>query len=643
MTLEHGRRFPIGAEVQSERGVQFRVWAPRRQRVAVVLSPSVDFDPDAPETPLQAEDAGYFSGRIAEACSGMCYRFRLDDDPTLYPDPASRYQPQGPHGPSQIIDPSSFEWTDRQWRGIEADGQVIYEMHIGTFTQEGTWEAAAAHLEKLADLGITTVELMPVADFPGRFGWSYDGVNLFAPTRLYGSPDDFRRFVDCAHQVGLGVILDVIYNHLGPDGNHLGQFSKHYFSDRYECEWGDSLNFDGPESGPVREFILTNVAYWIEEFHLDGYRIDATQSIFDASPDHILAAIPRVARQTAAPRPVYIVGENEPQHVQLVQPPDRNGYDFDALWNDDFHHSSMVAMTGRADAYYTDYRGTPQEFIAMAKWGFLYQGQFYSWQKKPRGTPSLRLAPTRFVNYLQNHDQLANSGSGQRVQFLTSPSRFRAVTALLLLLPQTPMLFQGQEFAASPPFFYFADHKDEIARSVAKGRAEFLAQFRALASPEMQARLPDPGDPMTFARCKLDHDQRRSHAGEYALHRDLLRMRREDATFSRRDRGHIDGETIGPEAFVLRFFGRQEGDDRLLVVNLARDVHLDPIPQPLLAPPCGAAWQVSWSSEDPCYGGCGTPQMDTQGPWHVQGEAAVILRPRPAEPPADARPTARDD
>lgn len=635
---QYCRQYAVGAEVVPNGGVHFRVWAPRRERVQVVFSCDEDLRRDAQTVELVREPDGYFSGLVADAAAGMHYQFLLDDDSHRYPDPASRYQPRGPHGPSQVIDPSGFEWTDAQWTGIAPRGQVIYEMHIGTYTQEGTWESAAAHLSDLANLGVTTLEIMPVADFPGHFGWGYDSVDLFAPTRLYGTPDDFRRFVDQAHASGLGVILDVIYNHLGPDGNYLPSYSADYLTDRYECEWGDAINFDGPGAGPVREFFLTNVAYWIREFHMDGFRFDATQSIFDSSPEHILAAISRAARKAAGSRPVYLVGENEPQEVRLVQSLESGGYGLDALWNDDFHHSAMVALTGRADAYYIDYRGTPQEFIATAKWGFLYQGQIYSWQKKRRGTPSLRLPPTKLTTFLQNHDQVANSASGERIHRITSPSRYRALTALFLLLPQTPMLFQGQEFAASAPFLFFADHEDRIAIPVAQGRAKFLAQFRALASPEMQARLADPGDPMTFARCKLNHDERQLHAKEFALHRDLLRLRREDPVFARQERGTVDGEIIAEDAFVLRFFGEREGDDRLLVVNLARDVHLTPSPQPLLAPPEDAVWEILWASEDPRYGGWGMPPMESETEWCIQGEASVVLKPRPTNTDADVPP-----
>lgn len=303
----------------------------------------------------------------------------------------------------------------------------------------------------------------------------------------------------------------MVYNHLGPDGNYLWRFSRDYFSSRYQCEWGDLLNFDGPNAAPVRDYVLANAAYWIQEFHLDGLRIDATQQIFDSSAEHILAAIVRTVHKVGAPRRTYIVGENEPQKVKLLLPPEQGGYGIDALWNDDFHHTAMVAMTGRADAYYSDHRGSAEEFVSALKRGFLYQGQWYSWQKQLRGTPALDFLPSRFVNYMQNHDQLANSGSGKRAHLLSSPSRYRVLTAVLLLAPQTPMLFQGQEFAAPSPFFYFADHKEKIAHLVAHGRSQFLSQFRVLATPEMQARLSDPGDPMTFTRSKLNHNDRYAH------------------------------------------------------------------------------------------------------------------------------------
>jgi maltooligosyltrehalose trehalohydrolase len=612
---------PVGAEV-TPGGVHFRVWAPKRQRVDVVLEL-----PDGPLTHrLAAEEDGYFTGFVEAARPGHRYRFQLDEVAGWFPDPASRFQPEGPHGPSQIIDPDAFAWTDASWKGVQLEGQIIYEMHIGTFTREGTWAAAAAELAELASAGITVLEVMPVADFPGRFGWGYDGVGLYAPVALYGQPDDFRAFVGRAHSHGLGVILDVVYNHFGPDGNYATQYSDDYFSRKYANEWGDALNFDGDNSGPVREFFIENAGYWIREFHLDGLRLDATQQIFDDSPDHLIAAVTRRARQAAAGRGVIVVAENEPQLTRLARPESAGGYGVDALWNDDLHHSAMVALTGRNEAYYTDYRGSPQEFISAAKYGYLFQGQRYRWQKKRRGTPGLDLPPAQYVTFLQNHDQIANSLTGERVGAMTSPGRLRALTAYLLLAPGTPMLFQGQEFASSKPFHFFADHGPELARLVYEGRVKFLRQFRTLLQPEAVSCLNNPADPSVFDRCKLDLSERRTHAPIYHLHKDLIRLRREDAVFRlQRPRG-VDGAVLGEEAFVLRFFG-DAGDDRLLLVNLGRDLHLDPAPEPLLAPPADRRWRLLWSSEDPKYGGIGTFPPDTQQNWRLPGHAALALMP----------------
>ena len=613
------RRLPIGAEISGAGGVHFRVWAPRARRVELVL------DNEAGVVRLEPESDGYHAGMAEAATADARYHFRLDGG-SLLPDPASRFQPEGPHGPSRVIDPSAFRWTDTTWRGARLERQVIYELHVGTFTREGTWQAAARELGELARIGITLIELMPVADFPGRFGWGYDGVNLFAPTRLYGEPDDFRGFVDRAHALGLGVILDVVYNHLGPDGNYLKQFSEQYFTDRYANEWGDAINFDGEQSGPVREFFLTNAAYWIDEYHLDGLRLDATQQIYDSSPEHILAAIGRRVRAAAGRRAILLVAENEPQDTRLVRPRAAGGYGLDALWNDDFHHTAVVALTGMNAAYYSDYLGRPQEFVSAMKWGYLYQGQRYRWQKKRRGTPTSGLPPATFVTFIQNHDQVANSSRGHRGHRLTSPGRYKAITAVMLLGPGTPMLFQGQEFAALAPFLYFADHKPELARQVRQGRADFLRQFPALATPEIQAELPDPADIATFEKSKLDLSDRERNAEAYALHQDLLKLRRDDPVFAAQRAGGLDGAVLALEAFVIRYFGGEHGD-RLLLVNLARELSIDPAPEPLLAPPGGARWKMQWSSEDPRYGGLGTPPIESDAGWHLPGESAIVMRP----------------
>ncbi len=630
----HQRRLSVGAEVLPRGGTHFRVWAPRRRKVEVVIEsgggrgqqPDRGLRSTELAIELKPEDSGYFSGVAETVGDGAIYRFRLDGGEKLYPDPASRFQPEGPHGPSRVVDPSKFKWTDGEWRGAGLKGQIVYEMHVGSFTREGTWQAATRELPELAALGITLLEVMPVADFPGRFGWGYDGVNLFAPTRLYGEPDDFRRFVDTAHAHGIGVILDVVYNHLGPDGNYLKEFSEDYFTDRYTTDWGEAINFEGENSAPVREFCLANAGYWIDEFHLDGLRLDATQNVYDSSDDHILAAIARRVREAARGRGTIVVAENEPQETILVRSPEQGGYGIDALWNDDFHHSAMVAMTGRNEAYYTDYLGKPQEFISAIKYGYLYQGQWYKWQEQRRGTASLKLPPATFVTFIQNHDQIANSGRGERCHRLTSPGRYRAMTALMLLAPGTPMLFQGQEFASSSPFFYFADHKDELPKLICKGRNEFLAQFRSLATPETQAVLTDPCDLRTFERSKLDFAERERHAAIYEMHRDLLQLRRDDPVFSAQRAGGVDGAVLGDECFALRFFGEGD-DDRLLVVNFGADLNLNPAPEPLLAPPEGMEWATLWSSEDPRYGGLGTPSLDTEENWQLPGHAAVAMKP----------------
>ena len=617
------RRFPIGAELQAGQA-HLRVWAPRCRRVAVVIDGSA-----RPEIALSAEGNGYFSGAAAGLGGGGRYRFRLDDQEKLYPDPASRFQPEGPGGPSEVIEPRAFVWRDDDWRGVSPRGQVIYELHVGTFTAEGTYAAAAERLESLGALGVTLIELMPLADAPGRFGWGYDGVNLWAPNRLYGRPDDLRRFVAAAHAVGIGVILDVVYNHIGPNENYLGCFSAGYFTDRHQNEWGAAINFDGNNATPSREFFIENAGYWVEEFHLDGLRLDATQAIVDASPDHVLAAIGRRVRLAAKGRGTYVVSENEPQETRLVRPPDgppdERGYGLDALWNDDFHHTALVALTGHNEAYYTDYRGAPQELLSAIRWGFLYQGQHYKWQKRPRGTPSLDLAAERFVLYLENHDQVANSGLGARLSTLTAPDRLRAMTALLLLAPGTPMLFQGQEFGSTRPFLYFADHDEELARAVAKGRREFLAQFPSLADPEVQQRIPDPAAPETFAACKLDWGERDRHRQLWDLHRDLLRLRRQEPAFAAQDLTRLFTAVLGAEAMLLRYWCAS--GDRLLLVNLGTDLHLDVAPEPLLAPPRGAAWRTLWSSEDPRYGGRGTSAVETDDGFHLPGHAAVVLAP----------------
>ncbi|MDZ4800788.1 MAG: malto-oligosyltrehalose trehalohydrolase [Bryobacteraceae bacterium] len=606
---------PIGAEVV-DGGVSFRVWAPLRESMEVVSS--------GKRYPLHGESDGYFSGTVSGLSAGSRYKYRLPSGEE-FPDPASRYQPEGAHGPSEVVDSSVFAWTDSAWRGVPLERAVIYEMHVGTFTDEGTFAGAAKRLPHLRDLGITVIEVMPLAEFTGRFGWGYDGVSLFAPSHLYGSPDDVRRFVNEAHSHGMAVILDVVYNHFGPDGNYAGQYSRDYFSTKHKTDWGEAINFDGKNAGPVREFFIANAGYWVDEFHMDGLRLDATQNIYDDSEPHILAEVTTRVREAGGERTTLVVAENEPQHTRLVRPRAAGGFGADALWNDDFHHSAVVALTSHNDAYYTDYLGAPQEFISAMKYGYLYQGQWYKWQKQRRGSPAFDLEPTAFITFLENHDQVANSARGLRMIQQATPGMLKAMTALVLLGPGTPMLFQGQEFGSARPFLYFADMPGNLCELVRNGRQEFMRQWRSVGESEMLKCLSDPCTSQVFEDSRLDWTEAERNTSVLKLHTDLLRLRHTDPVLGCWRRGMFDGAVIGRDAFVLRAFSPTHGD-RLMVVNMGRDLHLDPAPEPLLAPPEDCRWEVLFSTEDPEYGGCGSPVPEGDDNWRFSGHAALVLR-----------------
>ena len=599
-------------------GVHLRVWAPAWRRVTLVL------DDGQREIALARDDAGYFSRFVEGLGAGARYRYRLDADPQLYADPASRFQPEGPFGPSEVIDPGEYVWTDAAWRGItQPHRQVMYELHVGTFTRAGTWAAAAQHLPFLADLGVTTIEMMPISEFAGRRNWGYDGVELFAPTHNYGTPAELRAFVDRAHALGIAVVLDVVYNHLGPAGNSLFVFAPPFIANRTRGPWGETIDFAVPQ---VRELFVANAGYWIDEFHFDGLRIDATHAIHDDSEPHVLAEIARRARDAAGQRRIFLVAENEPQDTALL---DRG---LDAVANDDFHHAARVAELGVTDGYLHDYRGTPQELISATEHGFLYQGQLYAWQRNTRGTPTGGLSPSRFVHFLENHDQIANAGFGERLAALSDRALHRAMTALLLLGPAIPMLFQGQETGSTRPWLFFVDHDPELAVAVRHGRARFVAQSARLATPEAQAALPDPNAPETFAACILDETERRRGVPITELHRDLIALRRGDPTFTTE---RPDGAVLSEHAFCLRWA------ERLLLVNLGPTFRTNVLPEPRLAPPRGCGWRVAWSSEHPRYGGHGTPKPFTLARLAIPAHAAVLCVPDPdarlrVEPPPES-------
>ena len=451
---------------------------------------------------------------------------------------------------------------------------------------------------------------------------------LFRTTRLYGRPDDFRRFVDRAHALNIAVILDVVYNHVGPEGNCFDEFAEEYFTDRHKNDWGKSMNFDGDSCAAVREYFLANARYWITEFHLDGFRFDATQAILDDSPRHILAEIVADSADAAGERKLLLVAENEPQHTVLVRPQSTGGYGLTALWNDDFHHSATVALTGRHEAYYTDYRGHPQEFISSAKWGYLFQGQNYAWQKSRRGSAAFDLPPSAFVNFIENHDQIANSARGFRTLRLSSPPQHRAVTALLLLSPQTPMLFQGQEFNSSSPFFYFADFKNELAKQVREGRADSLNQF------------PSIGNPATRAGCATQPTPKHS-INRSSIHPSARRTRQPSIftatcfAFAGKIPPSADA---GPAVLTAQSLASLPSSSASLPTTptiasrsstSAQDHLAVPAPEPLLAPPDGKEWEIIWHSEDLKYDGTGVAPLDNGIIKNIQAHSAMLLRPRP--------------
>lgn len=604
-----------GAWIDTDQVAHFRVWAPAAQRVEVVLNNAT--------LPMQRESGGYF---VLETPSqaGALYRYRVDDSGP-WPDPCSRFQPQGPHGPSQLVAPDAYRWGDTAWPGVQLHGQVIYELHIGTFTAAGTFDAAREKLAWLKELGVTVIEVMPVAEFPGAHGWGYDGVQLFAPFHHYGDHEAFKRFVDAAHAIGLGVILDVVYNHLGPDGNYLRCFSDAYFTRRHKTEWGDAWNFDGEQSRGARDLLIHNACYWLRDFHLDGFRFDATQAIIDDSPKHILTELVERIRAVASPREIIVIAEDQPQRGYHLKPAVPGGWAFDGMWNDDFHHAARVALTGDRDAYYHDFTGRSQEFVSAVRHGFLFQGQYYYWQQQRRGAPLRHVPAQACIQFLQNHDQVSNTFGSKRVHALAQSGQYRALTALLLLGPQTPMLFMGQEFLASSPFPYFIDHHAELAQLVTQGRKEFLRQFRAYDNEAAQACVADPADEATFLSAKLDWEEVQTHDCAVQLHRDLLKMRRDDPVIAAQDSSRIDGATLSERAFVLRWFDDEHGD-RLLVVNLAQEIVLDPAPEPLLAPALNRTWQMRWSSEEPRYGGLGAASpCDAEGRWRIGPNCACLL------------------
>jgi malto-oligosyltrehalose trehalohydrolase len=527
---------PFGAEPTADGAVRFRLWAPGAERVALDL---VGAEPPQHLLDMEAVGDGWFERVTDLAAPGSRYRFRITgahvEAGQAVPDPASRFQPDGVHGPSEVINPAAFRWPEDEtgagWPGRPWETAVCYELHVGAFSRDGTFASARRRLPDLAGLGITAVELMPVAAFPGARGWGYDGVFQFAPFAGYGRPEDLKALVLEAHRLGLMVFLDVVYNHFGPEGNYLHLYAPQFFTEHHHTPWGAGINVDGPHSRTVREFFVHNALFWLEEYQLDGLRLDAVHAISDDGEPHILTELAEAVH--AGPgreRLVHLVLENDANEARhLERDPHGKPRWYTAQWNDDAHHAAHVLLTGETDGYYVDYAGQPLAWLARAlAQGFGYQGERSSFREgTARGEPSAHLPPPAFVNFLQTHDQVGNRAFGERLHQLTSPEALRAATAALLLAPPPPLLFMGQEVAADSPFLFFCDFGADLAEAVTAGRRRELASFAPFADKAALSSIPDPNDPGTFTRSRLDWSalDTPEHGAWHEFHRHLLALR----------------------------------------------------------------------------------------------------------------------
>ena len=524
-------RMPFGAEITPEGAVRFRLWAPGARRVELVLYQAGDASGARGRyIDMPAGEEGWLELTTREAGPGTLYRYRIDGAVEV-PDPASRFNPHDVSGPSQVVDPTAFQWSDASWQCPPWHQAVVYELHTGTFTSEGTFAGVERRLDYLAELGVTAIELMPLADFPGSRGWGYDGVLPFAPDSSYGTPDELKHLICAAHQRGLAVMLDVVYNHFGPEGNYLALYAPQFFTERHHTPWGAAINFDGPGSRAVRDFYLNNALYWLTEYRFDGLRFDAVHAIRDSSAPHILTEIAgAVRRGPGRDRPIYLVLENAGNEARWLGPAGGAGA-FDAQWNDDVHHCLHVILTGEADGYYEDYIGHAHALLcrALAE-GFAYQGDRSAHFGAARGEPSAHLPPTAFVNSLQTHDQIGNRALGERLaRLVENAAALRAAVAIVLLAPSIPMLFMGEEWAASQPFPYFCDFGSELAEKVREGRRREFARFERFSAAALD-RLPDPVDRATMHAARLDWHElsEPSHAATLDHYRRLLALRKRE-------------------------------------------------------------------------------------------------------------------
>jgi len=551
--LTHTWPVDLGSMLVEKDQVHFRVWAPRLQRLSVTILESASSRSEE----LQMVGDGYFSGTITGIGEGARYLYRLEDG-SERPDPASRYQPEGVHGPSQVVDVMRYSWSDHGWKGIPLDAYIIYELHVGTFTQEGDFDGVISRLDYLSDLGITAVELMPVAQFPGERNWGYDGTYPFAPQNSYGGPDGLKRLVDACHARGLAVILDVVYNHLGPEGNYLNCFGP-YFTDRYRTPWGDALNFDGPDSDPVRHFFISNALHWITEYHIDALRLDAIHGIYDFSARHILQELGEtVHRQgTVLGRRVHVIAESDLNDVRVINETKLGGHGLDAQWSDDFHHSLRTLLTGDRSGYYADF-GTFSDIVKGFREGFVMSGGYSAFRKRRHGSSSADHPPAQFIVCSQNHDQVGNRMRGERLSDHLSLQQLKLAAATVLLSPYLPLLFMGEEYAETAPFPYFISHGDgELVEAVRRGRLEEFSHFGSRGVP------PDPQSEATFLSAKLHLDQhlKGDQREIFDFYRELIQLRRNCDSLARLSRTGMQ-VVASDEEHVIALI-RRAGDEQV--------------------------------------------------------------------------------
>ena len=600
----------LGAWVEAGPRVRWRVWAPEHKSVEVVLH-DAEGKPGR-VLPMTEEPGGCFGAVLEGEGAGVRYKLRVDGAGP-FPDPWSRSQPQGVHGPSEVVVPD-FAWTDAGWKGPDPDALVIYEVHVGTATPEGTFQALIPKLKALRELGINTLELMPLASFPGARNWGYDGVDLFAPQHTYGGPTGLRQLIDAAHAHGLAVLIDAVYNHFGPDGNYLRCYSAHYFTDRHHTPWGDAVNYDGEGSAPVRELVLSNVDMWIRDYHADGLRLDAAHAIVDDGSPHLLTEIAERARAAAPGRRVLVIAEDDRNEARLPRPATSGGLGLDGVWADDLHHQLRRAFAGDSEGYYQDYTGSAEDIARTLRQGWFYEGQMSKNQGHLRGTPAGDLPPRCFVHCIQNHDQVGNRAHGERLGHDVTPAAFRAMSTVLLLSPYTPLLFMGQEWNASSPFLYFTDHNEELGRLVTEGQRKEFAGFARFAGDT----VPDPQARETFERSRLDWSEaeRPPHSQVRALYRELLRLRATEPALKEKGRGGYEARALGPDALVIE---RRGAGQRLLAFINVKGSLEHRLPE-------GSRAQVVLWSEAPAFGGAVEAPPLREGVVRLEGPSALVVR-----------------